>query len=195
MCSSKRPFGVHLTQNYWSLRQFRFSLSRSLDLFRLQGKGSRPLFCGPFSKNTIGKKLTQARRKLVSHMAERRDFFFRSACSAAWIPDAPMNALGGSGKSRTFVSGRITNRNDRVEPLSFELRNWLGPVCRDVDPDLTHGFNRQRADVAVRLAPRAVHFVSAPAKLAQKSFRHLTAHAIAGAKDENAMGHDFGLGQ
>src|SRR5690242_13846498 len=105
-----------------------------------------------------------------------------------------MNALGSSRKYGTLLPRRIANGNHRVEFLPFEFRNRLGTMTRNIDPDFPHRFHRQRTDPAVRLAPSAVNFVGAPAKLTEQPFRHLAADAIPGAKDENAMGHESGPG-
>ena len=100
-----------------------------------------------------------------------------------------MNALWRSGKNRTFLRRRIADRNDGIEFLLFELRNRLGSVRGDVDPNFAHGFDSERADVSAGLASGAVHFVGVATKLAEQAFRHLAAHAIAGAQNKNAMRH------
>ena len=60
---------------------------------------------------------------------------------------------------------------------------------RDIDTNGAHGFNGQLTDVAARVASGAVYLVGAAAELAEQAFGHLAAHAIAGAENENAVGH------
>lgn len=128
----------------------------------------------------MGKKLAEARGQFVADAAKRGEFFFVGTTGVARIPDAPVDALRAR-KNGAFFRGGIANGDDRVEALAIELGDGLGAVRGDVDADFPHGLDSERADVAVGLAAGAVHFESAAAKTPQKPFRHLAAHAIAGA--------------
>ena len=97
-----------------------------------------------------------------------------------WIPDAPMDSLR-TRKHWTLFRRRIANGNDRVESLPIEFRNGFGALAGNVDADFAHRFDGHRADVAVGLAPRAVNFIVATAKLAKQSLSHLAPDAISGA--------------
>src|SRR5215472_12871879 len=105
-----------------------------------------------------------------------------------WIPDAPMDSLR-TRKHWTLFRRRIANGNDRVESLPIEFRNGFGALAGNVDADFAHRFDSQRADVAIRPAPRTVHLIRIAAKPAKQSFSHLAPRAISGAQDKNAMGH------
>src|SRR5260370_13740003 len=135
-----------------------------------------------------GQELAKAGRQVVADAAERGEFFFLRAGGLAGIPDAPVDALGGTREDGTSFGGGVAGGDERVEALALEFGGGLGTVRGDVDADLAHGFDGQRANVTVGLAAGAVHFVGAAAELAKKALGHLAAHAIAGAEDENAMG-------
>lgn len=138
-----------------------------------------------------GNELSESRRELVAHAAERRESFIIRAGGVSGVPDAPVNAVRRAGKNWAFFRGRIADGDDRVEMLAREFRNRFGTMRGNVDANFVHGFDRQFTDVSVGLAASTVHLVGVTAELAQQPFGHLAAHAIARAEDKNPMEHSL----
>ena len=134
------------------------------------------------------KKSLEARPQVVADAAEGRESFFVRAGSVARVPDTPVNDLRAR-EDGAFLRSGITNSENCVEVLALEFRNRFRALRGNVDANFAHGFDSERADVSAGLASGAVHFVGVATKLAEQAFRHLAAHAVAGAEDENAMCH------
>lgn len=136
-----------------------------------------------------GKEGANARGEVVPDAAESGEFFFMRAGGRAGIPDAPMDELRSAGKDGAVIGGGIANSDDGVKVLALEFGDGLGTMGGDVEAEFTHGFDGQRADVAVGPGSGTVDFVGGAAQMAEEAFSHLAAHAIAGAEDEDAVGH------
>jgi hypothetical protein len=135
------------------------------------------------------KETAEARGKVVANAAEGSKPFLVGTDGCTGIPNAPMNALR-AGKDGTLFRDGIADGDNRMKVLAFEFGNGFGAVRRNVDADFAHGFDRQRAHVAVGPATRAANFVSAAAEMPEQALGHLAANAIARAKDENSMVHN-----
>src|SRR5260370_7021877 len=98
-----------------------------------------------------GQELAKAGRQVVADAAERGEFFFLRAGGLAGIPDAPVDALGGTREDGTSFGGGVADGDDRVEALALEFGGGLGTVRGDVDAEL----EGQRFDTVITVCDSA----------------------------------------
>ncbi len=104
----------------------------------------------------------------MDHISDASEFIkhFRGDLFLMWrIGERPMEADAIARKGRAGLLGAITDGNDVVKMLAQKIFGVLGPLVRNIDPDLLHDLNGSRVDNGW-LDPGARPLLLAPAIVA-----------------------------
>ena len=115
---------------------------------------------------------------------------FRVAASGVGgVIERPMMSIHLTGENRANLIGFAANCDDGVNGLMQKLVQVFRLVAGNVYADLGHRLDRERMNIARRLAAGTGDVDQIARGLAENAFGEMTAAGIAGAKDENSGFH------
>lgn len=79
--------------------------------------------------------------QVIPDLPEGLQSVFVCSCGSAWIPNAPVNALGRTRKYWTLLGGAVTHGDHCSEVLPFEFGYGFGSMTGDIDSNLAHRFD------------------------------------------------------
>jgi hypothetical protein len=82
--------------------------------------------------------------QVIADLPKGLQSLFVCSRGSAWIPNAPVNTLGGTRKDWTLLGGVVADGDYRNKALAIEFGYGFGSMAGDIDPDFTHRLNSKR---------------------------------------------------